>query len=399
MRRFRSVLLASVTAAVLIAGAAGCGKGKVERDGLPAVPASGEWIEVVPGGDTTCARGTEYRYFVRGGRPDRLIINFQGGGACWSSATCSVSGAIFQDRTGTLDGFLAAIDAGELGGIFDPDQAAPFAGWTIIHIPYCTGDVHWGNASVDYGGDVTIEHRGFVNAAAALDWVYSRYPDPETVLVSGCSAGAYGAILHSAYIARHYGDDIHMAVLADSGAGIMTDDFLVDSLPVWNAKANLPPFIASLQRPLSELALPDLYAGVAGHYPQHRFAQTSTAFDSDQIFYYTAMGGEAADWPELFRASIAELEAEVPNFRAYVAPGPMHCVTPYPFFETRTVEGVTLSDWTEQLVLGASMPDSVACDEEACCDAPVCDACAAGDPGAWCRFCEGWPPAYTGCQP
>jgi hypothetical protein len=75
----------------------------------------------------------------------------------------------------------------------------------------------------------------------------------------------------------------------------------------------------------------------------------------------------------------------------------MHCVTPYPFFATREVEGVTLSDWTAQLVLGESMPDSVACDDEGCCEAPVCDACAAGEHGAWCRFCEGWPPAYTGC--
>jgi Pectinacetylesterase len=397
MPRARSVFLVSITVAALAASASGCRKDKGRNDGLPAVPEPGEWIEVLPGGDTICARGAPFRYFVRGGRADRLIIDFQGGGACWSAATCSVSGAIFRDSPGTLDGFVAAIDAGALGGIFNPGPTAPFADWTIIHIPYCTGDVHWGDADVDYGNNLTIQHRGFVNAAAALDWAYSRYPDPETVLVSGCSAGAYGAILHSAYIARHYGDAIRMAVLADSGAGIMTDDFLVNSLPIWNAKASLPPFIASLQRPLSELALPDLYAGVGAYYPQHRFAQTSTAFDSDQIFYYTAMGGDAADWPQLFRASIAELEAEVPNFRAYVAPGPMHCVTPYPFFETREVEGVTLSDWTAQLVLGETMPDSVACDDDGCCEAPVCDACAAGDHGAWCRFCEGWPAAYSGC--
>ena len=391
----REALLLAPTCAAAFA-LLGCTTNK----GLPAAPEPGEWIEVRPGGDTTCARGDEYRFFVRGGRPDRVILDFAGGGACWSSATCSLGDALFNDSVLELDAFVALIDSGQIAGIFDPDPAALFADWTIVHMPYCTGDVHWGDARQVYGEDLSIEHRGFVNASAALDWVYDHYPEPETIVVSGCSAGAYGAILHSAYIARHYAegeDEIDMAVLADSGAGITTEDFLVNSLPMWNAKSNLPPDIALLQRPLAELELPDLYQGIAEAYPQHRFAQTSTAYDDDQIFYYTAMGGDAEDWPPRFRASIAELQSELPNFRAYIAPGPMHCVTIYPFFETREVEGVELSDWVEDLVFGDTMPDSVACEGEACCSAPVCDACAAGGEDSWCRFCQGWPPDYVEC--
>jgi hypothetical protein len=377
-----------------LVAALGCAGEDGSPDGLPNPPPAGEWIEVVPGGDTICARGTEYRFFVRGGRSDRIIVDFQGGGACWNRIFCSVGDALFSDDTGDLDSFVASIDAGRVAGIFDPDPDSPFADWTIVHIPYCTGDIHWGDAFQDYGGGVTIEHRGFVNASAALDWVYSRFPSPENVFVTGCSAGAYGAALHSAYIGEHY-PEASMSVLADSGAGIITDSFLMDSLPNWNAEANLPTFVDGLDQPISELTLPALYTAIGRHFPEHRFAQTATAYDADQIFFYEAMGGDAADWPDLFRSSMVDIEGSLPNFRSYIPPGSMHCVTPYPFFATREVDGQNLRDWASDLATG-EMPESAACDGAECCDDPVCDACI-GATDSWCRFCEDWPPTWSEC--
>ncbi len=361
-------------------------------DGLPGRPPVGSWIEVAPGGDTICSRGTEYRFFVRGGDPSRVIIDFQGGGACWDASNCSAAGSLFNDAVGPLSSFTGLIDDGTLGGIFDPD--AELADWTIVHIPYCTGDIHWGNARTEYGPDLTIEHRGYVNASAVLEWVYARYPDPDRVFVSGCSAGAYGAALHSAYIADHY-TEASVAVLADGGSGIVTDDFLTASLPNWNAQPALPPWIESLQVPLDELSLPDLYIGIGQYYPDLRMAQTATNWDKDQIFYYVAMGGDAADWSSQFRASLDRIQSTIPNFRAYVPPGSVHCATPYPYFHERTVNGVALSEWTRQLAEEDAMPSTVACEGEACCQDPVCDACLAGDTRPHCRFCDTWIPGYA----
>ena len=363
-------------------------------DGLPSRPAQGTWQEVVPGGDTLCARGTDYRFFVRGGDPNRVIVDFQGGGACWDASNCSAAGSLFDDSAGTLERFTGLIDDGTFGGIFDPSEGSEFADYTIIHVPYCTGDVHWGNATVEYGPDLTIHHRGYVNASAALDWVYSRYPDPDRVFVSGCSAGAYGAALHSAYIANHY-TEAQIAVLADGGAGIITDDFLTLSLPNWNAQPSLPPFIDSLQRPLDELSLVDLYIGIAGHFPNMRMAQTATNWDKDQIFFYVAMGGAPEQWQPRFRESLTTIAAAAPNFRAYVPPGSVHCATIYPYFHERTVNGVGLAQWTQQLVEGDAAPDTVACEGEECCNDPICDACLAGGGGAHCGFCDTWIPGYA----
>ena len=52
-------------------------------------------------------------------------------------------------------------------GISDFQNAEnPFADWYQVFIPYCTGDVHWGNNTETYvpemGDPITIHHRGKV---------------------------------------------------------------------------------------------------------------------------------------------------------------------------------------------------------------------------------------------
>ena len=71
-------------------------------------------------------------------------------------------------------------------------------------MPYCTGDLHWGNSSVEYLAGVTIEHRGAVNARAAVDWLVEQLPSPEGLLVTGCSAGAYASLFWAANLAPIY---------------------------------------------------------------------------------------------------------------------------------------------------------------------------------------------------
>ena len=316
-------------------------------------------------------------------------MDFQGGGACWDEFTCSVADAIFSDSVRPLDELERLMAEGQLGGLFDPSPDNPFHDWTIVHVPYCTGDIHWGDAVKSYNEDITINHKGFVNARAALDWIQARVTAPDNVMVSGCSAGAYGAILHSAYIADHY-QGAEVAVVADAGGGIITDTFLNDSLPNWGAEANLPPFVEGLQRPLTELSIEDVYVSIAGTFPQHRFAQLSTLYDNDQIFFYTAMGGEAEAWPGLYQQSLQTIAEAAPNFRYYLAEGPMHCALPYPFMHERATDGVPLTGWVSDLATAEAAPDSVMCQGDACLMDPICDACAEDDSAIWCRFCRSW---------
>ena len=41
------------------------------------------WNVIEPAGDTVCSDFSPYRFFVRPGDKDKLMVFFQGGGACW----------------------------------------------------------------------------------------------------------------------------------------------------------------------------------------------------------------------------------------------------------------------------------------------------------------------------
>jgi|EP01046_Picozoa_sp_COSAG06_P067538 hypothetical protein len=58
----------------------------------PAAAQDRSWQTIAPGGDTQCGYGAEFRFHFRPGAPgsNGLVIDFQGGGACWSAATCAL---------------------------------------------------------------------------------------------------------------------------------------------------------------------------------------------------------------------------------------------------------------------------------------------------------------------
>lgn len=362
-------------------------------------PAAGELVTVEPGGETVCSRGTPYRFFAFGGDPKRLVIAFEGGGACWSPPTCSVAEAIFAEEASVTEDMTNLRDHPDLGGIYRLDDAAnPVQGWSLIHVPYCTGDVHWGDATHEYTETNTIHHRGSVNTRAVLDWMADRYPAPDTILVTGCSAGAYGAIGYASWVAERW-PKADVRVLADSGAGIITDSFFEDSFPNWNALPTLQAYLPELAEvDLAQLSIEDLYIETAKAFPNMRIGEYNTAFDKDQTLYYTVMGG-GDDWSDRMRATVSTIAGAAPNFRHYLAPGQVHCILPYRFFYEREsgpagaeMDFVT---WLDEFINGRDLPPSIVCDGERCLQDSVCQTCAASDnptTGAICRWCDGWPP-------
>ena len=322
------------------------------------------WTAIAPGGDTTCARGDAFRFFVRGGTVNKLVITFDGGGACWNAATCGFADEIFSP---TADESLPEPGEGA-GDNTNPEN--PFRDWYQVFIPYCTGDVHWGDnvktyPAVDGNPEITIRHKGQTNTRAVLDWVYERFERPESILVTGMSAGSYGSIGWAPHVMEHYPNS-HVAQLGDCGAGVITDTFFEDSFPAWNAQAILPDWIDGLDVPLSELTIEDLYIAAAGYYPDNAFSQYNTHNDVNQRFFYTAMGGKDEDWSPKMRAKIATIVAAAPNFRSFIAGGDKHVVLPYSEFYTYQVDGVRIRDWVADLAAGKPV-DNLACDD---CEQP-----------------------------
>jgi hypothetical protein len=306
---------------------------------------------IKPGGSTICSRGTEYAFFVIPGAKDKVIIEFEGGGACWDAATCGFAKSLFTEA---VDIPKHTVDLAGSGTWYDHTNANhPMKDWTHVFVPYCTGDIHWGDSVKTYmpadttQPPITINHKGAVNATAALDWVYAQLPAPSKLFVTGCSAGGYGSIFWAPQVQKHY-SAARVYHFSDSAAGVITDDFFQKSFPSWNVEPHFPSFVAPFA---SVTSMTLMYKAIAAAYPTNVYSQFNTVLDSNQTFYYVAMGGvDNKAWSAKMKASIKEIQTAAPNFRAFLAAGEQHCILPKANFFEAEAGGTKLTDWLSKMV-------------------------------------------------
>jgi hypothetical protein len=221
----------------------------------------------VPGG--VCSDGSPYRFYVSPGDPKKVVLDFQGGGACWDAATCGPQSQTYRKRVDAQELLLAQ-------GIYNRMSVAnPFFGWTHVFVPYCTGDLHVGRATVDYGG-FKVHHQGARNAQAALEYVFRNHAQAERVFVTGCSAGAYGAIFWADKVLATY-KHAQVAVCGDAGVGVATPDF--PGYARWNPRFPELPGLSA--RP----SVSEIYLALSRAYPKAVLAQYTTLLDGTQIFF------------------------------------------------------------------------------------------------------------------
>jgi hypothetical protein len=152
-----------------------------------------------------------------------LLVFMQGGGACWDATSCLVtrSSAHLVD---TVNEAVVLGEAANLPGLFDHDNVAnPFADFAYVYMPYCTGDIHTGENAKSYDGPSgaeTIHHHGGRNVEAYLKRLAPTFPEIERVIVSGVSAGGYGATFNWW---RYQGAFPHARVDVLDDAGLMVD--------------------------------------------------------------------------------------------------------------------------------------------------------------------------------
>ncbi len=321
---------------------------------------AGEWNTLVPGGDTICARETPFQFFVRPAadeNTDKLLIYYQGGGACWDLFTCSANGTgMFDNTVGSAED-----EVGRYGGIFDFENADnPVADYSMVFVPYCTADVHIGDAVADYGAGLELHHNGYHNSMAALNWTFENFDAPESIMVAGTSAGAYGSIYYTPHVIEQY-PDAYVAQFGDAGVGAVPVGW--EPLKVWGMYENMPTFVPGLEAVDPETyRLNMIYDASAKHYPDAVFSQYTTDADQTQINFYNFSvfsSRDAAPWVDLMVENLAELNADNPNFYSYITNGDTHTILAYPGFYTQEADGVVIRDWFAALVNGEPVEDVV----------------------------------------
>jgi hypothetical protein len=339
------VLLA--LASLLIAGSA-----LAQDTTEEATPANAVWEHIEVEG-AVCSRGTPYSFFTHTGDPNKLMVYFQGGGACWGASTCKPGG--------TFDDTVERDDISFYGGIFDfADPENPVADYSIVVVPYCTGDVHTGAAEREFsesGDEFTIAFNGFTNAQAVLDWTYAQYDALSEVIVTGSSAGAYGAIFNAPYVLEHY-PNARALVLGDAGMGVFPAEW--DGLTLWGTPENLYSGEGYDVVETSVDFANNLYLAAAAAFPDVQFVVYTSDRDFVQAGFYLMQGG-AEDWNAIMENSIAALN-QLDNFRSYLAWGGTHTILASRLFYQMQVGGVSFRDWFAALVEGEPLPN-VQCED------------------------------------
>jgi hypothetical protein len=321
---------------------------------------------------------TEFSFFYREGNPKKLVIAFDGGGACWDALTC-LGSVVVGDPVydPVIDETPADLDAA--GGLADrqnPDN--PVSDYFQVFIPYCTGDLHTGSRDTQYTlpglGTRTIHHRGYDNFVAVLEWLIDYYTHvvgypPTDVFVTGASAGGYGAFFAYPAIDELLPRWTRKRAFSDSANGIINQDFYNRALTpegVWGVWENMPPQLANAFASGPDALPTALNQSLAWSYPRTRFGQYTRAFDAVQIFYLniaknlnspglwadpTQLLVTAFEWSVKARASMVISAFTTFNYRFYLGEGFEHtAIADSSVYTEDSAQGVRLVDWLDDMI-------------------------------------------------
>jgi hypothetical protein len=310
-----------------------------------------EWREVAPP-DTTCWDGKPWHFWYRTGQSDNLVIYFQGGGGCWRSELCDITGQPTFDRDLTAEDHPS-----RSGGLFDDSHADnPVRGWRAAFLPYCTGDVHVGRRTVEYtradGSTYTVAHEGQRNVRAALDWIAARIVaegrPPPRIFVSGESAGAIAASFWAYEIGDRF-PDAALSVVGDAAGGYRTAH-INGLLRQWGTLDALPAAPAFADP--GKVYLESFYLATAQRHPDAHLAQINFADDAVQRRFMDLMGAPTDVLTKGLTCNLNEIRIDSPNFHSYIYPGTEHIMLRTGALYETTCEGERLVDWIGRVVEG-----------------------------------------------
>lgn len=338
-------------------------------DGEPVEGDPGEWVWVeVPG--ATCRDGSPTGFGVRRNpASDKLFIYFEGGGACFSALTCGLNPASYGEGN-----FGTWSNGGGRSGIFDAENDDnALRDWNAVYVPYCTGDVHAGDAAdSDVPGPTAPKGQAFVgyrNVGLYLDRIVPTFPNLTKVLVTGSSAGGFGATYNFDRIAQAFCPT--PAVLIDDSGPAMSDEYLAPCLQtrwreVWGLDATLPAGCADCSG-ADGGGIVNAWTYLANRYPETRLGLLSTEQDNTIRLFYGFGENDCANLDGIvpiamsgtkFAEGLEDLRQNYltgsPVWSTYYAPGMSHTFLGGSGYTSTTVDDVPLTEWVREMVEGGN---------------------------------------------
>jgi hypothetical protein len=333
--------------------------------GTPIAAKPGQWT-FVPFPDALCRDNTTTGIGVRIKEGStKVAIYFEGGAACFNNASCVVNSFFQHFDQGSFD-FWTGLSGN--GGIFDLSKAEnPFRDWTMIYVPYCTGDVHAGNREhVDVPGDAPKDQMfvGYRNVERYLQRLVPTFANATDVVTTGVSAGGFGAAFNYDHIAQAF-CHANNTLVDDSGPP-MSDQYMTPCLQkrwreLWNMDDAIPADCVGCSNPDGG-GLVNYFPYLVKKHPKSILSLISS--DEDGIistFYGYGQnncqgleGSSAGMSGPTYAAGLAEFRNQSLESSPYAASYIVHStnhtwLTGLSFYST-TVQGMALTEWVNLVI-------------------------------------------------
>ncbi len=195
---------------------------------LEGEPEIGKWYDV-PVEGALSSDGSEWHGIFRKGTENKVVVYFFGGGVSITPET-SEGGKQFYATSMLAQDFVAQ------GGIGSSADNNPFKDWSFIVIPYATGDFHAGTGI--YEGEKTVYHTGYNNYSAFVEQIKPYVGEPDTLLVTGFSAGGFATALLADDVIDRFPSAGNVTVCVDSSL-LLYDGWHDTAVDLWRTPSEI----------------------------------------------------------------------------------------------------------------------------------------------------------------
>ncbi|MDB4991390.1 MAG: Phage tail length tape-measure protein [Myxococcaceae bacterium] len=312
--------------------------------------------------DTSCRDGSPAGISIskstRGSK--KLMIFLEGGGICFDAQTCGENPANTQGQQGA-----------PTSGIFDRSNAAnPVRDWNFVYVPYCTGDLHAGaRRDVDVPGVGTQQFVGALNMQRFLKTIVSTFCDSKDVLLTGSSAGGFGAVLNFVQV-QNAAPGLKVNLIDDSGPLLNKMAAATCLQALWRTSFGFEQtFLAGCGSscPNKSDYLQDYLSFLAKKYSDRPLGLIESAQD-EVISEFLGIGSNNCTGTfatpisgSLFETSLLQLRSALtpyPSFSVYIPTGTQHQWLEDPSFYSEVIGTKKLSSWFGRIANG-TVPGNV----------------------------------------
>jgi hypothetical protein len=332
-------------------------------------PETWTWVPVA---DAHCrdGSGTGFAYNLKPGAT-KLMIYLEGGGACFNSTTCMGNPSKF----GTTEFATFASGEGSVGVFNRADAKNAVKDWGMVYVPYCTGDVHGGaNPGGTPQGSTPQQFVGYGNVTADVAQVMPLFPGLTQVLLTGVSAGGFGAAINYDQVATAFGS-VPVTLVDDSGPPFSNQYLASCLMQQWAALWGFDKTVlAACGADCAgdgggiddgNFAI-DMLLHLSKKYPDRVLGLMDSTADSTISEFFGFGASNCTSFAPLlqgpFTAGLLDVRAQLAsdkNFGSFYFAGSEH-TSLVTALDTRTAGGVdggapvALSDWLTQMVAGTA---------------------------------------------